>query len=99
MNTARTENTGSQAFAARMAYELAYGEEQVFRTSTIAANSLTVKGAPASAAYVISDAESRQEHARFARIALYELEKARGTPPDKIYDKLQALSVIQPAFQ
>ncbi len=97
MNTARTGSTDNQAFAARMAYELAYGQVEVFPSSTNLASSLTVKGSPASAAYVISDAESRQEHARFARIALYELEKARGTPPEKIYDKLQALKITQPA--
>ena len=85
---------GDQVFAARMAHEMAYGQDELAPSTA-----MTVKGAPASAAYAASDAESRQEQARFTRIALYEMEKARGTPPELIYRKLQALKAAQPAAQ
>lgn len=90
---------GNREVVARMAYAMAYDQDAPVRPSVTAGNAMTVKGAPASVAYAVSDAESRLEHARFARIALYELESARGTPPEEIYDKLQALKAARPETQ
>ena len=81
-----------RVFAARLAHDIAYGQEAIAPPSA-----MVVKGAPASVAYTMSDAESRQERARFTRIALYEMERAKGTPPEAIYRKLQALKAAEPA--
>jgi hypothetical protein len=87
--------------AARMAHDMAYRREVVVVPSAAYSNlpaSLYASGtSPASNAANIAKAQAEVDHARMARIALYEYEKARGTAPAEIYDRLLGLSASQPA--
>lgn len=88
-------------FAARKAHEMAYRHEVVVvpeSAYTDLATSLYVSGtSPVISAASIDRAQSEVEQARMARIALYELEKARGTPPAEIYHRLLMLDAARPA--
>jgi hypothetical protein len=85
--------------AARMAHEMAYRREVVVVPSTAYSNyptSLYISGtSPTSKAANIAKAQAEVDNARMARIALYEYEKARGTAPAEIYDRLLGLSASQ----
>ncbi|MDP1735533.1 MAG: hypothetical protein Q8L44_14330 [Sulfuritalea sp.] len=86
--------------AAQMAHELAYRREVIVVPAaayTNLATSLYVSGSsPAINATSIANAQSELEKSRLARIALYELESARGTPPAEIYNRLLALATAHP---
>ena len=81
--------------AARMAHDMAYRREVIIVPPSAYSNlatSLYVRGAsPASNAASIAKAQSDLDQVRQARIALYESEKAKGTPPAVIFDSLVQL--------
>lgn len=85
--------------AARMAHEVAYRRELVVVPPASYANlptSLYLGGvSPGSNSASIAKAQSELDQARLARIALYELEKSRGTPPAEIYDRLLSLGAAR----
>jgi hypothetical protein len=87
--------------AARMAHEMAYRREVIVAAPTAYSNlatSLYASGtSPASNAANVPKAQFELEQARTERIALYEFEKAKGTPPAKIYERLLALAAARPA--
>ncbi|MCX7145837.1 MAG: hypothetical protein NT042_06450 [Sulfuritalea sp.] len=87
--------------AAQMAHELAYRREVIVVPATAYTNlatSLYVSGtSPAINATSIANAQSELEKSRLARIALYELESGRGTPPAEIYNRLLVLATARPA--
>ena len=87
--------------AAQMAHELAYRREVIVVPAAAYSNlatSLFVSGSsPAINATSIANAQSELEKSRLARIALYELENAKGTPPAEIYNRLVALAKAHPA--
>ena len=87
--------------AARMAYEIAHRREVVVvppAAYTDLATSLYVSGtSPAIGTAGIAKAQSELEQSRLERIALYEQETAKGTPPAEIYRRLLALSAASPA--
>jgi hypothetical protein len=87
--------------ASRMAHELAYRREVIVVPPAAYSNlatSLYVSGtSPAINATSIANAQSELERSRLARIALYELENAKGTPPAEIYNRLMALATAHPA--
>lgn len=86
--------------AARMAHELAYRREVVVAPPTAYSNlatSLYASGtSPSINATIIANAQSGLEQSRQARIALYKLERAQGTPPAEIYNRLLALAAPHP---
>jgi hypothetical protein len=86
--------------AARMAHELAYRSEVVVVPSAAYSNipaSLYASGtSPASNAANVARAQADADRARLTRIALYEMEKAKGTPPAEIYNQLLGLSAAGP---
>jgi hypothetical protein len=81
--------------ATRMAHGMAYRREVIIVPPSAYSNlatSLYVRGtSPASNAASIAKAQSELDQARQARIALYESEKAKGTPPAAIFDSLAQL--------
>lgn len=85
--------------AARMAHEVAYRRELVVVPPASYADlptSLYLGGvSPGSNSVSIAKAQSELDQARLARIALYELEKSRGTPPAEIYDRLLSLGAAR----
>lgn len=87
--------------AARMVHELAYRREIIVAPPTAysdLAATLYVRGtSPASNAANIQKAQADLERARMSRIAVYEMEKAKGTPPEKIYEQLSAIAAARPA--
>ena len=87
--------------AARMAHEIAYRREVIIAPPAAysdLATSLYVSGtSPASNAANIPKIQSEMEQARMTRIAVYELEKAKGTPPAEIYERMLALAAARPA--
>ena len=92
---------GDAAFASRMVHEMAYRREIIIVPPAAYSDlptSLYLRGtSPASNAAKIQEAQSRLERTRMARIALYELERAKGTPPAEIYNRLSALMAAGPA--
>lgn len=87
--------------AARMAHEMAYRREVLVIPATAysdLATSLYVSGTPSAIHPAnIARAQSELEQARLARMAVYEFEKARGTPPAEIYKRLLLLDATRPA--
>lgn len=87
--------------AARMAHEMAYRREVVVVPAKaygdLAASRFAGGSSPAINAAGIARAQSELEQSRLARIALYEFEKAKGTPPAEIYNRLLALEAARPA--
>ena len=87
--------------ASRMAHDMAYRREVVVVPSAAYSNyptSLYISGtSPTSKAANIARAQAEVDNARLARIALYEYEKAKGTAPAEIYDRLLGLSATQTA--
>ena len=92
--------SGDAELAARMAHEMAYRREVIIIPASAysnLANSLYVSGtSPANNAASMAKAQSALEQARMARIALYEMEKAKGTPPAEIYSRLLDFKTVQP---
>lgn len=86
--------------AARMVRELAYRREIVVVPPTAysdLAAAMYVRGtSPASNAATIQKVQADLERARMSRIAVYEMEKAKGTPPAKIYEQLSAIAAARP---
>ena len=80
---------------------MAYRQEVVVvpeAAYTDLASSLYASGtSPAINAASIARAQSDLERARMARIAMYEYETARGTPPAEICKQLLALDAATPA--
>lgn len=87
--------------ASRMVHEMAYRREIIIvpaATYSELPTSIYLRGkSPASNAANIQEAQSRLERTRMARIALYELERAKGTPPAEIYNQLSALMAAGPS--
>lgn len=87
--------------AARMAHDMAYRREVIVVPASAYADlatSLYVSGSsPAINAASIARAQSELEQSRLERIALYEVETAKGTPPAEIYTRLLALTAARPA--
>ncbi|OHC72467.1 MAG: hypothetical protein A3H93_05940 [Rhodocyclales bacterium RIFCSPLOWO2_02_FULL_63_24] len=85
--------------AARMAHDIAYRREVVVVPPADYTNLPTSLylggGSPGSNSASIAKAQSELDQARLARIALYELEKSRGTPPAEIYDRLLSLGTAR----
>ena len=83
------------ALASRMVHEMAYRREIIIAlpaTYSDLPTSLYLNGtSPASNAASIQRVHSRLEQARMTRIAIYESEMAKGTPPAEIYNRLSAL--------
>lgn len=86
--------------AARMAHEIAYRREVIVVPATRYANLPSSVyfggGSVGSNSVGIARAQSELDQARLARIALYELEQSRGTPPAEIYARLSALNAARP---
>jgi hypothetical protein len=89
--------------AARMAHEMAYRREIIIVSPSAYGNlatSMYVRGiSPATNAASLAKAQSELDQARLARIALYEYEKARGTPPAEIFDSLTQFDASRPQDQ
>lgn len=87
--------------AARLARELAYRREVVMVPAKaygdLAASRFASGSSPAANAASIARAQSELEQSRLERIAYYELEQAKGTPPAEIYQRLLALTAARPA--
>lgn len=85
--------------AARMAHEMAYRREVVVvppasytkLPNTVYSGGASTVGNSAG----IARAQSDLDQARLARIAFYELEKSKGTPPAEIYARLAALNAAR----
>lgn len=86
--------------AARLAYDIAYRREVIVVPpagySDLATSLYSGATSIASNAASIARAQSDADQARMARIAVYELEKARGTPPAQIYQQLLGLASTPP---
>jgi hypothetical protein len=86
--------------AARMAYAVAYRREVVVVPAVAYSNLPTSLYAGASSASSnaasLARVQAAVDQARMARIAVYEMERARGTPPARIYDHLLALTPTVP---
>lgn len=89
--------------AAQMAHAMAYRREIIIAPPSAygdLATSLFVRGtSPASNAANIAKAQSDLDQARLVRIALYESEKARGTPAAQIFASLARLDAARPQDQ
>lgn len=88
------------ALAARMAHELAYRHELVALPPTaysdIPASLYSGGTSPTSLAANLARAQADADRARLTRIALYEQEMAKGTPPAEIYNRLLGHSAGRP---
>jgi hypothetical protein len=86
--------------AARMAYAVAYRREVVVVPAVAYSNLPTSlyagASSPSSNAASLAKVQAEVDQARLARIAVYEMELAKGTPPAQIYSHLLALTPALP---
>lgn len=86
--------------AARMAHEMAYRREVVVVPAKAYGDLATSRFASGSPSAInpasIAKAQSDLERSRLERIAIYEFETAKGTPPAEIYSRLLAIEAARP---
>ena len=87
------------ALASQLAQAMAYGQDQLsVRTDPNNwANSRYANGTPVTNGAYPASMSGQISAVRQQRIALYETERANGTPPAQIYDKLQAFNASLPS--
>lgn len=94
----RTAAQNDPVLASQLAQQLAYGQEALtVRTDKNNwANTRFANGTPVTDTSYQVSMDSQISAVRQQRIALYETERAKGTPPAEIYDKLQAFNARLP---
>lgn len=85
-------------FAARMAKDMAYSQDLLAASldPNSMDNSYYADGTPVTDTGYLPRMQPRLDATREQRIALYESEAAKGTPPAEIYDKMEAFNAAQP---